>query len=302
MSIPKMQPSVTVVIPTATRPELLRALQSVNAQNYRGTITTIVVVDRIEREDVVDRAKQVATEVIFSGGAGAATARNLGAERARSDLVAFLDDDDSWHSDKLLLQVKAIQAGFDIISSRVQLKSGKGSATTGVPSKRLEENDDVAEYLFRRRRPGARRASLYTSTILATKDVCSAVPWQPGLARHQDWDWLIRAQAFGARLCQVEQDLVTIQVGSSGSISAKANWEASLAWAENVIADPATRADFLAAQTLRYAMQARSRDGLRKVTSAIKRTGHVPSSGPLAIGFAGILGRDQIERMMKWVR
>jgi hypothetical protein len=99
---------------------------------------------------------------------------------------------------------------------------------------------------------------------------------------------------------QLPEPLVRIHIGSSGSISASMDWESSLAWADEVLAarDPRTYTDFLAAQTLRYAFGARSAAGVSAVLTSIRRSGHLPSIGPILIGLAGLLPRRTIERLM----
>ncbi len=39
---------------------------------------------------------------------------------------------------------------------------------------------------------------MQTSTLLAPRELLLAVPFQAGLAMHQDWDWMIRVAAHWA--------------------------------------------------------------------------------------------------------
>lgn len=48
---------------------------------------------------------------------GVAASRNIGISIAQGEILAFLDSDDYWHQDKLMLQIIKIKEGFDIISS-----------------------------------------------------------------------------------------------------------------------------------------------------------------------------------------
>jgi glycosyltransferase involved in cell wall biosynthesis len=88
--------AVTCVVPTHDRPELLaRALRSVFAQTVPPA-AVVVVDDTGSARQVVDgyggRVRYVRS---WSRTAGAS--RNLGAELAGTPLLAFLDDDDTWH-------------------------------------------------------------------------------------------------------------------------------------------------------------------------------------------------------------
>ncbi|MET7424649.1 glycosyltransferase family A protein [Dactylosporangium sp. NPDC005555] len=89
-------PAVTCVVPTHDRPELLvRALRSVFAQTVRPA--AVIVVDDVGSAKSVadgfgDRVRYVRAHTCTAG-----ASRNLGAARAGTPLLAFLDDDDTWH-------------------------------------------------------------------------------------------------------------------------------------------------------------------------------------------------------------
>jgi len=108
-------PLVSVVLPTHDRPvRLARALASVMTQSYRRL--EILVVD----DASAPPARAVVEEVAGADGrvrllrlpeqAGAARARNAALARARGELVAFLDDDDTWEPDKVKRQVEVLTA------------------------------------------------------------------------------------------------------------------------------------------------------------------------------------------------
>ena len=87
-------------------------------------------------------------------------------------------------------------------------------------------------------------------------------------AAAQDWDWLVRASAVsGVSVRQLAEPLVVYTIGSTGSMSASPDWRSSFEWAtrhRSVWAD-ATLADFLASQTLRYALQGHDWSGAREI-------------------------------------
>jgi glycosyltransferase involved in cell wall biosynthesis len=117
-------PSVTVVIATRNRPELLRrAIDAVVAQRYDGTIEVVVVFDRSEPEHELEsdaplRRVRVTTNARTPGLPGG---RNTGICVSRSELVAFCDDDDEWLPDKLAVQV-----------DHLTRHGGCGFVTTGI--------------------------------------------------------------------------------------------------------------------------------------------------------------------------
>ena len=300
-----MSSRVSVVIPTTGRPELSRAIASARNQTTVTPVEVVVVLDADDGTLVPpDLRAKIDRFVVTGGGAGGGRARNLGVAEASGDLIAFLDDDDVWLDNKLEVQIPLLndlrRESGAVVGSRHFHVDGSGvERSAPAPTRIKAPEQSVGTYMFRRRRPSAGRASIYTSTLLCTLDLAREVPWDESLRRHQDWDWLLRAERHGAVVGQAEEALVEIQTGSSGSISASPNWISSLEWAERALADePAVRADFLTGQTLRYAIAARSGSGVRQVLAGILRTRRVPGWGPTLIALAGLVPRRTIERLM----
>jgi glycosyltransferase involved in cell wall biosynthesis len=300
---------VTGVIPTAGRRqvELVAAIQSVNAQTLADDTELVIVDDSTDGLDqgALRAAGNVPITFVRSGEHEAG--RQTGVLAASGKWVAFLDDDDTWEPRKLELQVEMAEqmesVGSDpIVSCRVvHGMSGPAAAMTAVPD-RLIADESVDEYLFLKRSPRVGRASIFTSTILTSRTLCLAVPWRR-IPRHQDWDWLVRAdQRPEVRVRHRAEVLARIAVGSPGSISASADWRHSLAWAnERLISGQrsAVRADFLTSQTLRYALNARSVAGTLKVLGQISLNGRIPSLGSTLSGTAGLAPRRLIELTLK---
>lgn len=107
-------PTVTVVVPTRDRPELLRvALRAILAQDHPGPIDVVVVYDRSEPdrslESTADPWRRVRV-IRNQRTPGLAGARNSGLLAATGQLIAFCDDDDEWLPGKLRAQVAALDA------------------------------------------------------------------------------------------------------------------------------------------------------------------------------------------------
>jgi len=103
--------SVTAVVPTRDRPELLRAaIAAILGQQYPGDIEVIVVHDQSEVDDSIAVADPRRSVRVISNARspGLAGARNTGILAATGDLVAFCDDDDEWLPGKLAAQVAAL--------------------------------------------------------------------------------------------------------------------------------------------------------------------------------------------------
>jgi len=112
-------PRVSVVIPTWNRSaELAEAIASVRAQSFDdwecivaddgSPDDTAAIVDEVVKRD--HRVRYLHQE---NQGAPGAT-RNFGVTAAKSDLIAFLDDDDLWLPGKLAAQVALMDAEPDV--------------------------------------------------------------------------------------------------------------------------------------------------------------------------------------------
>jgi hypothetical protein len=102
-------PLVSVVVPTYGDAEYLpRALQSVAEQQHANL--ECLVIDGSD----VDWLATVATECewirhVVQEPAGVSAARNEGIDRARGEVIAFLDADDWWHPERISAQLPALE-------------------------------------------------------------------------------------------------------------------------------------------------------------------------------------------------
>lgn len=300
---------ISVVIPTTMRESLPNAIQSARSQRNAGSwvIEIVVVVDRAESSVSVEEKALLsgADLVLYSGGKrGAPHARNLGVRYSSGNYVAYLDDDDEWTSSKLSSQCALLKSfGVDadiVVSGRVKQQDSGGTPSRTVPDRTIAAHERIEDYLFRNRKPSVGRQSMFTSTLLVNRRLALEVPWDETLTRHQDWDWLVRAGQRGASILQ-PMDVVSVQtLGSTSSISASNDWASSLNWARRWRGNWSgqTYADFIAGQTLRYALQARSARGLKLCVWELLCTRRIPNLNPLMIGAAGLLSRTSMQRLM----
>jgi glycosyltransferase involved in cell wall biosynthesis len=300
---------VSVVVPTIGRPELTRAVESVRRQTVPD-VEIVVVCDAPSTEAISPTVVELADIVHPTGGGlGGGRARNVGVELSSGHYVAFLDDDDEWLPEKLAAQLAALESSATpdrvVLATRhVQVDVHTGKTSGSIPTALKSHDQTVGEYLFRRRRPAGGRASMYTSTLLCSRALALEVPWDPALRRHQDWDWLVRLDALpDVRIEQVPGSLVRIQTGSTNSISAGADWASSLAWADHRLrTEPGVYVDFVVAQSLRYALSARSAQGAKAVIARVWSARRIPALGPMLIALGGLVPRRTIERLMVRIR
>lgn len=111
--------SVSVVIPTHNRADLLpRAVQSVLNQTYRvKEINVVSDGSEDSTEDIMKEMEERHPQIHFHSyhpGRGGNYARNYGIQMSTGDVVAFLDDDDEWHADKIEKQIALLKADKEI--------------------------------------------------------------------------------------------------------------------------------------------------------------------------------------------
>ena len=111
--------SVSVVIPTHNRKDLLpRAIQSALNQTYPVKEINVVSDGSTDGTDEIMEELCAADDRIryysYSPNRGGNYARNYGIKMSTGDIVAFLDDDDEWHKDKIKLQVSVMKSDKQI--------------------------------------------------------------------------------------------------------------------------------------------------------------------------------------------
>jgi glycosyltransferase involved in cell wall biosynthesis len=257
---------VSAVIPTRGRPELLAcAVRSALRQTWRH-LEVIVVLDGPDPAteaylaSVADRRVR---SVALPEPAGGCEARNSGVRAARSEWIAFLDDDDEWMPEKIERQMRAVReskAWFPVVASRLIAQSPCASRV--LPPRVYDGSQPVADYLFCRAGLTDSGGLMQTSTLLAPRDLLLAVPFRQGLRMHQDWDWIIRVTACeGVSVAMLPQPLSVWRVNDSRtSVGRKPDWQASLSWIRDIRRLISRRAfsSFVAVQCVWRARKARA--------------------------------------------
>ncbi len=91
----KEYPFVSVIIPVRNRPEEITVcLESLSRLDYPQEKTEIIVVDDASDDNTADAVSSFPVQLVsLRGQGGASYCRNLGAEKARGEILAFLDSD-----------------------------------------------------------------------------------------------------------------------------------------------------------------------------------------------------------------
>ena len=198
-------PSVSVVIATRERPDLLRrAIRSVLSQAYLGRIECVVVFDQSSAFDLADVAPRDGGDrtlrvIANRRTPGLAGARNSGADRAFGDVLAFCDDDDEWLPGKLAFQIAALEAsGADVAVTGIEI------TTADRRIERVPARDRITREVLLR----SRATEVHPSTVVVRREafhssigpVDEAIPGSYG----EDYEWLLRAVTVGdlAAVCE----------------------------------------------------------------------------------------------------
>lgn len=103
-----MRPTVSVIIPTYNRVELLqRAINSVLDQTFDDF--EVIIIDGARSKytkELIESYGDSRLRYVPQKGKGIANARNIGVLKARGKFITFLDDDDKWRKNKLELQLE----------------------------------------------------------------------------------------------------------------------------------------------------------------------------------------------------
>ncbi|MBE7492507.1 MAG: glycosyltransferase family 2 protein [Planctomycetes bacterium] len=207
--MPTASPTVSIIIPTFNRANLLpAAVRSVLAQTWRplelvvvndgSTDSTPGVLATLEPEI---RAAGVTPNFVTRENGGLARARGTGADAATGDWFGYLDDDDSFDPRKTELQVRALLAsGADAACCFLTRVTPEGSERHPAPPKRLLTGKNPAAYV---------RGETYAhiNSMLVPRRLWPEIgPFDPELKVSQDVEWCARL-AHLASFCAVEQEL-----------------------------------------------------------------------------------------------
>lgn len=246
--------AVSVVVPTGGRQSVQAAVRSAIAQT--GVEVEVLVVVNGSDSRCAELREQFRQHenvrlLLDPSQMGANASRQLGIEEASNDLIALLDDDDTWHPEKLTHQLSAVAdavpdgerswvAASGVILARAGAQLGRAPKAFPSPFQRADA------YLFKRSTARDPLHVLQTSTLLFPRELGMRIPWRPEIRRHQDWDWILRCQRLArTRFLLSPHYDVTYAVASGGSLTTTTSSQDSLAFAEEHLSDRRILGDFL---------------------------------------------------------
>ncbi|MEQ7123818.1 glycosyltransferase family A protein [Actinopolymorpha sp. B11F2] len=292
-------PSVTVVIATRSRPELLRrAIDAVINQDYPGAIECVVVFDQAPVDESVCAGRTYGPRrrvgaIANSRTPGLAGARNAGIDAASGEIIAFCDDDDEWLPGKLALQVERLQAtGSDVAVTGIEVRYGDRIVH------RVPTAADLSVATLARRRV----MEAHPSTVVVRADalrmrigvVDEDIPGSYG----EDYDWILRA-AHAGPIAVVERPLVRVLWGRTSFFNRR--WQTIIDAIDYVLAkhpvlseDPHGLARLEGQKAFAYAALGQPRAALRAVGRVLRLNWREPRAYVTVVVALRLLSADRV--------
>lgn len=298
-------PSVCVVIPAHKRVvELRQAIAAAHNQTYPGELSILVVYDNAEPDLTLgsDGPRPVRVLHNTERTPGLAGARNTGILAARSEWIAFCDDDDVWQPTKLVEQMQLVGPATHFVTCSSMV------AYEGRAVPRLAGTDLVTHQALIRSRMFMlasstfviRRSSLLGALGLVNEEM-------PG-SQNEDWDLLLRASAL-APIPNVDKPLVRVALAGPSSHFSR-QWESKIEgsiWMlkhhADIAADKRGSARLMGQVAFAHACRGGRRDAWRWALDTMRRNPRqwraylasvvaiYPPSGEWALAAAHRLGR-----------
>jgi glycosyltransferase involved in cell wall biosynthesis len=207
------KPKVSVVIPVYNSTDTIaECLNSVLTQKFREH-EIIVVNDGspdTERFERTIRGSMEDITYIRERNAGAGSARNLGIEHARADIIAFLDADDVWLPEFLASQYVFMQRHeYDMVYCNAQMLNSAYRHTfmDDAPSEGEANFSSILDL----------RCNVITSGTLARKaKIIKAGMFEEERVRAHDFHLWLRMAKAGAKIGYQDKVLLKYRVGTDG--------------------------------------------------------------------------------------
>lgn len=186
---------VSVIVPVYNRENhVANALKSILKQTYSNleiivindgsTDGTLSVIEKFERNN------HGVINIIDQNNSGQAVARNKGIKKARGRYVAFLDSDDTWHPEKLQMQIPLFRDNVGLVYSGINEVDSNGKIIRTVLPEVNMRGSIYYKLLVRNRMTGG-------SVVLLRSALEKVGLFDPNLKAAENWDlWIRIAREF----------------------------------------------------------------------------------------------------------
>lgn len=192
--------TISVIIPAYNAGRHLgEALDSVLKQT-RPPAEVIVVDDGSMDETATVARSYAGVTVVERANGGPGAARNTGVSAARSEYIAFLDSDDTWHPRKLAVQASYLEAHRE------------AKLVFCLHRYRLENEESLPLHTRGAESIEAHPSPLPSSWVVAREAFRTVGPFDELHRVGEDLDWLMRARHAGIEPYVVQEELVTRRI------------------------------------------------------------------------------------------
>ncbi|RZK04319.1 MAG: glycosyltransferase family 2 protein, partial [Flavobacterium sp.] len=208
----------SVIIPTYNRaPKLRRCLDSLVSQSYKDF--EVIVCD----DGSTDNSKEVAAEFSTSlnivyqhdeNWGGPAKPRNKGGELAEGDYVCFLDSDDWWEPNKLLVLNSSITSAYQVYYHTMLISSDDNEHGL-INCRQVDNTNPKVDLLLNLNTIPTSSVCIETSLFRAAGGFSLAKE----LIGLEDYDLWIRLGDFGAKFKLIKECLGIYFIGSTDNIT-----------------------------------------------------------------------------------
>ncbi|NMP25026.1 glycosyltransferase family 2 protein [Sulfobacillus harzensis] len=197
--------SISVVIPAYNAEDtVVDAIRSVLQQSLPAH--EIVVVDDGSNDGTAPlvRDQFPSVRLVRVPNGGPSRARNQGIQLVTGEWIAFLDADDTWHPDKLKVQMAQVSPDVELIASDWVRGTEFTSVPNPVPTTRLTYRDMLTMNQFQ------------TSTVLMSTRLAKLLNgFDPEVDGAEDWDFWLRASEH-TNIVKVDWPLVQYRDVATG--------------------------------------------------------------------------------------
>jgi glycosyltransferase involved in cell wall biosynthesis len=224
------KPLVSAIVPTYNRADTVgQAVESILGQTYKNI--EVIVVDDGSTDGTHDVLQRFGSRLrIFrQENAGPSAARNRGIAAAQGEMIAFLDSDDTWLSEKIERQTRLLSAADRSVPCCIcnaTIRAANGPDGTSFQSALLDPAVDeglwlnVAQVLIG-------RFLLFSQAVLIRRSALDRVGgFDENLRYLEDYDLALRLSSLGPWAFTREL-LLIYHKGTTGSLAAEALQKAS---------------------------------------------------------------------------
>jgi glycosyltransferase involved in cell wall biosynthesis len=208
---------ISVIIPVFNPNRyIIEAIETIYNQTISHLVKIeIIVIDDFSNTDQKEyiynqlQEKYESIKIIYLyKNTGPSKARNIGIKQASGDIIAFLDYDDLWPSNKLELQLKFLKE-----NPLVQVVSGgiKYFSTENIPLPDIVFNENGSIF------------HVHMGAVIARKEVFvnDNIYFDEALRLSEDWDWWLKIKEKGVPFVILPQDTLLYRIHANNSSTKK---------------------------------------------------------------------------------